>query len=502
MVLNDTQKLNYVLDMPDKVAFIIDTLYDAGYEAYAVGGCVRDSLLGKEPKDWDITTSASPYQVKDLFHRTFDTGIEHGTVTVLLDKDAFEVTTYRIDGKYSDARHPSEVKFTPNLSEDLLRRDFTINAMAYNYKTGLVDMFNGLQDLDDKVIRAVGDPIKRFDEDALRIMRAIRFAAVLGFTIEEETLYAMKEIAPKLKLISAERVKVELFKMINGHYPEMLHVAYQNQITQMIFPEWDIMETTAQENAHHIYDCAEHTIQSVIAMNCIFGKSKPDQLGIWKDLTKEEKEKVLALFERLASYDISDKLKENLSVTMLLHDIGKPATKTFDGKQAHFYGHQEKSRDITKDVLRRLKCDNETIDDITVLVLHHDDRYHGEWDKGSAQARRLASKIGLRLMFPLLMVQLADCLAHCKEDSINGCETIDNMVDLVNEIVQNRQAVSLKTLCVNGSDLISLGAKPGPMLGEILSDLLDRVLENPEANTREQLLPVAKSLVEDKKVNG
>ena len=498
MVLNEVQKQKYMLAMPEKVSFIIDKLYEAGYEAYAVGGCVRDSLLGMEPKDWDITTSAGPYEVKALFHRTFDTGIEHGTVTVLLDKDAFEVTTYRIDGKYNDSRHPSEVRFTPNLSEDLLRRDFTINAMAYNYREGLVDLFDGLADLENGIIRAVGDPVKRFDEDALRIMRALRFAAVLGFKIEEQTLDAMKIIVPKLKLISAERIKAELFKMVSGRYPGMLHVAYENHVTGIIFPEWDDMEETAQENAHHIYNCAWHTIQSIIAMNCILGRSKPEQLGIWSMLSEEEKNRVITLFNRLNYYEISDKLKENLSVTMLLHDIGKPATKTFDGVQAHFYGHEQKSAETAVNILKRLKCDNETIDDIKTLVLHHDERYHGEWEPGSARARRLANKIGIRLMFPFIMVQLADLLAHRREDAVNGFDTIERMIILADEIILKSQAVSLKTLCIKGRDLIDMGVKPGPELGDILNELLERILEVPEDNNREVLLPLAREIIRRK----
>ena len=202
-----------MIKLPEKVKYIIETITEAGFEAYAVGGCVRDSVLGREPDDWDITTSASPYQIKELFPRTVDTGIQHGTVTVMLDKDGYEVTTYRIDGIYEDGRHPREVTFTPDLKEDLKRRDFTMNAMAYNDKTGLIDIFDGRKDMENRIIRCVGDPEERFREDALRMMRAVRFSAQLGYEIEAATETAITHLAENLKKISAERIQVELLKL-------------------------------------------------------------------------------------------------------------------------------------------------------------------------------------------------------------------------------------------------------------------------------------------------
>jgi len=210
--------------LPEKVKYIISVIEKAGYEAYAVGGCVRDSLLDRVPKDWDITTDALPEEVKGMFRRTLDTGLQHGTVTVMLDGEGFEVTTYRIDGQYEDGRHPDSVSFTRKLSEDLLRRDFTINAMAYNETKGIVDIFDGQADLENRVIRAVGDPVQRFSEDALRIMRAARFASELDFEIENETLAAMKKLSPNIEKVSAERIRVELMKLIMGKRPEKLHV--------------------------------------------------------------------------------------------------------------------------------------------------------------------------------------------------------------------------------------------------------------------------------------
>ena len=249
--------------MPQKVKFIIKQLMDNGFEAYAVGGCVRDSILGREPNDWDITTSALPGQVKEVFEHTVDTGIQHGTVTVVLDKENFEVTTYRIDGEYEDNRHPKEVIFTANLVEDLKRRDFTVNAMAYNDETGLVDVFGGISDLNEKIIRCVGNAEDRFSEDALRVLRAARFAAQLGFSIEDGTMQAMKSMAPNLANISAERIQVELVKLIISDNPDMIKTAYELGITKIVLPEFDKIMNIEQNNPHHIYTVGEHTLYAL-----------------------------------------------------------------------------------------------------------------------------------------------------------------------------------------------------------------------------------------------
>ena len=249
--------------LPEKVNMIIETIQAAGFEAYAVGGCVRDSILGRIPDDWDITTSAKPHEIKKLFKRTIDTGIQHGTVTVMLDKDGYEVTTYRIDGEYEDSRHPKEVTFTSNLKEDLRRRDFTINAMAYNEKVGLVDIFEGMSDIEKKVIRCVGDAKERFTEDALRMMRAVRFSAQLGYSIDEDTKNAIKELAPTLQKISAERIQVELVKLVLSPNPDYLKIAYETGITAQVFPEFDLCMETKQNNPHHMYSVGEHTLWSM-----------------------------------------------------------------------------------------------------------------------------------------------------------------------------------------------------------------------------------------------
>ena len=278
------------IQLPEKVKFIIDTITAAGFEAFAVGGCIRDSILGREPNDWDITTSAKPEQVKALFRRTIDTGIAHGTVTIMLDKEGFEVTTYRIDGEYEDSRHPKEVTFTSNLIEDLKRRDFTINAFAYNETTGLVDAFEGLKDIENGVIRCVGDAKERFTEDALRILRAIRFSAQLGYEIEESTKEGIRLLAGNLRHISAERIQVELTKLLTSPHPDYIRVAYETGVTAVILPELDECMRTEQKHPHHCYSVGEHTLQSL------------DKVPPVKEL-------------RLA---------------MLLHDIGKPSVMEKD----------------------------------------------------------------------------------------------------------------------------------------------------------------------------
>lgn len=257
-----------VLTIPEKVEFIINKLETAGFEAYAVGGCVRDSILGRKPDDWDITTSAKPEQVKALFRRTVDTGLQHGTVTVMIDKEGFEVTTYRVDGEYEDGRHPKEVTFTASLEEDLKRRDFTINAMAYNTSSGLVDMFGGLEDIKKKIIRCVGNPLERFTEDALRIMRAVRFSAQLGFEIEKETKAALSVIAPNLKNVSAERIETELVKLLVSPHPDYLRTAWETGITKEFLPEFDACMNTEQNTPHHCWTVGEHALHSLLNVPC------------------------------------------------------------------------------------------------------------------------------------------------------------------------------------------------------------------------------------------
>lgn len=433
------------IQLPEKVNTIIQTLQAHGYEAYAVGGCVRDSLLGREPGDWDITTSASPEETKRLFARTVDTGIQHGTVTVLLGKEGFEVTTYRIDGKYEDSRHPTEVIFTRNLREDLLRRDFTINAMAYNDTEGIVDIFGGMEDLKRKVIRCVGNAQERFGEDALRIMRGVRFAAQLGFSLEEETKAAMEELAPTLEKISAERIQTELVKLLVSDSPELIREAYQLGITAVILPEFDEMMRTGQETKYHRYDVGEHTVQAVCNV-------PPDKV---------------------------------LRLTMLLHDVAKPEMKTVDEDgTAHFKGHDIRGEQKAKEILRRLKFDNDTIHKVTKLVRWHDYRMPAE----KKNVRKAMNKISAELFPMYLLVKRADILAHSMYRREEELENLSGLRKCYEEIIADNECVSLKQLAVTGTDLIGIGMKPGKQIGEVLNELLRIVLEYPEFNNKEHLL--------------
>ena len=435
------------IQLPEKVNMIINTLQAHGYEAYAVGGCVRDSILGREPDDWEITTSASPLETKQLFKRTFDTGIEHGTITVLIDKEAFEVTTYRVDGKYEDSRHPSEVTFTRSLREDLLRRDFTINAMAYNDAEGLVDIFGGIEDLQNKTIRCVGNARERFGEDALRILRAVRFAAQLGFEIEEETREGIIELAPTLANISAERIQVELIKMLVSPNPGLLRTAYELGITKVILPEFDELMKTTQETPHHMYTVGEHTLKAIESV-------RPDKI---------------------------------LRLTMLFHDIAKPKMKTIDEKGvAHFKMHDVEGVGMTKTILRRLKFDNDTLGKVTKLVQFHDYRIPAE----PKRVRRAMNKIGEELFPYYLEVRTADTLAQSEYLREEKLQNIRDMKVCYHEILEKKECVSLKDLAVTGSDVIADGMKPGKEIGFVLNQLLEMVLENPQLNTKARLLDI------------
>ena len=436
------------IQMPEAVTSIIHTLQEAGYEAYAVGGCVRDIILGRLPDDWDITTSAKPEEVKKLFRRTVDTGIQHGTVTVMVNKTGYEVTTYRIDGTYEDGRHPKDVMFTPLLTEDLRRRDFTINAMAYNDEEGLVDIFGGIEDIERKLLRCVGDPKERFGEDALRMMRAVRFSAQLGYDIEEETKAAIRELAPSLQKVSAERIAVELVKLLVSAYPERLRVCYETGLTAVFFPEFDRMMETTQNNPHHCYSVGEHTLHAM--------KEVP-----------------------------ADKA---LRLAMLLHDSGKPQTKSTDEKGVdHFYGHAKISGQIAKTVLRRLKFDNDTTDRVVRLVTAHDVLIEPQLK----YMRRAINRNGEDLFPDIFAVKQADMLAQSDFDRDKKKQELDELRRIYAEVVERGDCVVLKNLAITGSDLIAQGMKPGKQLGAVLKELLEEVIEDPSKNTREYLLKAA-----------
>lgn len=435
--------------LPENVSYIIQELEKHGFEAYAVGGCVRDSILGRIPDDWDITTSAKPKQVKSIFQRTIDTGIEHGTVTVMLGKEGYEVTTYRIDGEYEDSRHPKEVVFTSDLVEDLKRRDFTINAMAYSETVGLVDVFDGIGDIQRKTIRCVGTAMERFQEDALRILRAVRFASQLGFQIEEETKEAITKLAPNLKNISAERIQVELIKLLVSKQPDRIKEAYELGITKIILPEFDAMMETSQENIHHIYNVGEHTVQALMHV---------------------ENDKVLRL-------------------TMLLHDVGKPVKKTMDAQgTAHFYGHAQKGAEMAKSILKRLKFDNDTLFKVTKLIELHDHRPSLK----KSSVRRLMVQSGTELFPELLKVKKADTLAQSEYLQEEKLQYLEALNDLYQEILKSQDCLQIKDLAINGTDLMKFGIPQGKQIGAILLEIFEMILEEPEKNSREYLMNFVK----------
>ena len=448
MKANEARKPG-VIRISSKAAMLIDVLNKAGYEAYVVGGCVRDCLLGKTPHDWDITTSATPEEVKSLFSRTIDTGLKHGTVTVMVEKEGFEITTYRVDGEYEDGRHPKEVVFTRNLAEDLKRRDFTMNAMAYNPSEGLVDLFEGELDLRRGIIRCVGDPEERFSEDALRMLRAVRFSAQLGFAIDEETRAAVRHLAPALSKVSAERIQSEISKILLSAHPDWFREVYELGLSAVFIPEFDRCMTCSQNTPFHCYTVGEHILHS---MSCI-----PARL--------------------------------ELRLAMLLHDIAKPEMKTTDENGIdHFKMHAVRGEKTARDIMRRLKYDNQTTDYVCRLVLWHDCRPK----PNAGSVRKAMNKMGPDLFEDYMVVQKADMLAQSSYLRKEKEERMEGVAAVYREILERHEAVQISDLAAGGKDLIGAGIAPGPQMGEILRYLLERVLEEPELNTKAALIALAK----------
>lgn len=465
------------MKLPDSVSYIIGKLETRGFEAFAVGGCVRDAMLGREPEDWDITTSARPEEIKEVFPKTIDTGIQHGTVTVMIDHVGYEVTTYRIDGEYEDGRHPKEVSFTTNLRMDLERRDFTINAMAYNDSTGLVDEFDGIGDLQRKIIRCVGDAGHRFDEDALRMLRAVRFSGQLGFMIEEQTRQAIVERAFHLKKISAERIRVELVKLLVSQGAGQLRIAYETGMTGVFLPELDHMMACKQKNPHHIYTVGEHSIRGIERMNDFFDRKKREQLTMLSPVTREW---IGAFCDSLTK-----RQHIMLVVTMLLHDIAKPEVMQLDENGiGHFLGHSEKSEKMALQIMKRLTFDNDTIHIVKRLIRWHDYRMEAT----QKAVRKAAAKIGKDIIWMEFLVQYADILAQNPATFPEKLEKTDRAAEIYRQIEEEAHPLTLKDLAVNGGDLIKEGIEPGPKLGVVLKQLLELVLEEPERNSRKFLL--------------
>lgn len=433
------------IDLPVDVEKIIQKLNSNGHEAYAVGGCIRDVILGRSPEDWDITTSAMPDEVKEIFNRTVDTGIQHGTVTVLIGKIGYEVTTYRIDGEYEDSRRPKKVEFVNSLKEDLKRRDFTINAMAYNHEEGLIDKFGGIEDIRKKVVKCVGKPKERFKEDALRILRAVRFSAQLSFDIDLNTQEAIEKMAYRLKHISKERIQVEMDKLIMSDNPWKIRDAYQLGVMEYVMPEFSLMMKTEQNSVFHDRSVGEHTIKVL----CNIKKNH---------------------FLRWAA---------------LLHDVGKPYVKTTDSEgRDHFYGHDEKGYLIAKKILRDLKFDNRTTDYVSRMVRIHNYKI----GMNEASVRKSISVIGEDIYEYFLELRRADMEGKSSHAIIGSMEKYEYLQETYKIIKEKGDCLSLKDLTIKGHDLIELGIKPGRQMGEILNDLLNHVLENPNMNQKELLL--------------
>lgn len=427
----------------------IRMLEKSGYQAGLVGGCVRDMLMGIPPHDFDITTNATPEKMKFVFQkeRVIETGIKHGTLTVIIDGTPLEITTFRIDGEYKDSRHPESVTFSRNLKSDLERRDFTVNALYYDLDEGVVDAFDGENDIKNKVIRAVGDPEKRFCEDALRILRAIRFSSVLGFEIEEKTRQAMLKCKHLLKNISAERIAVEINKFVLGK--NVKNAILQNyEILGELCPEFIKMHGFNQHNNWHIYDVLEHTAVAV--------ESTPPLM--------------------------------HLRLSMLFHDTGKVHTFFRDEKGiGHFYGHGEKSAEIVREYLNKYKYDNETKEKVYYLVKHHD--LYTEEDEVLIKKR--LNRMGKERFLELVQIQRADNLAQ--NPALTKMEHFDILEEMARDI-SLRSCFDLKSLAINGSDLVENGFERGAKIGEILNTLLQEVIENKLKNERNILLSRAQSL--------
>lgn len=443
------------ISIPKGARAILLNLRYENHEAYVVGGCVRDSLLGKEPKDWDICTSATPDEVKELMHRhgikTIDTGLQHGTVTVDMGTvGKYEVTTFRIDGNYTDGRHPDYVEFTESIYKDLSRRDFTINAMAYN-SAGLIDPFHGRDDLQAGIIRCVGNPDERFEEDALRILRALRFAATYGFSIEEQTAAAIHKDAWMLKRIAAERINGELCKMLLGD--GILNVLLNfSDVIATIIPEMEPCIGFEQNNKYHQYTVYEHIAHAV------------------------------------ANYKGTD---VSVKVALLLHDIGKPQCYTEDENGGHFHGHGVPSRDIAEQVLDRLRFDNKTKQEVLELVLYHDTMI----EPTPRTVRKWLHKLGERRFSQFLDVRMADILAHAEGTQESRIERCIALGSIMSEVLEAEQCFALKDLQINGRDIMNLGIEQGKRVGEILNSLLDEVISGALENEHNTLMQRAVELL-------
>ena len=432
--------------LPGKIEYVLSRLEEAGYDAYLVGGCVRDLLIGREVSDHDITTSALPHEVEAVFagHRVIETGIKHGTVTVLIEGEPFEITTFRTDGDYLDSRHPESVTFTRSIEDDLSRRDFTVNSIAMDKDGEYVDPFGGREDIECRIIRCTGDPDKRFNEDALRIIRALRFSSVLGFEIESGTAEAVHRNRGLLNRISVERVFAELKKLLCGRDAFRVLTDFPDVICTVI-PEMEPSVGFDQKSKYHIFDVYTHTAKTVEAI-------EPD---------------------------------ETLRLTMLFHDVGKPYSYQVkaDGVHYSFHGHPEVSADIAEKWLEKMHADGRTARLVPLLCRYHD-RTVAPTKKS---VKRLLNLLSYDEVLMLCKVQKADSESHAPGIATDRGATADEIARIASEIINEGECFSLKDLAVNGSDLITLGFT-GREIGEKLNELLDLVIEEQLPNDREKLL--------------
>lgn len=443
------------MEIPENVTYLLGRLTARGHEAYAVGGCVRDTLLGRTPEDWDICTSAMPEETEACFSdlRVIETGLKHGTVTVLLDHTPYEITTFRRDGDYADHRRPEQVDFVKNLREDLARRDFTVNAMAVGTDGAVIDLFDGRADLEAGVLRCVGDPDKRFQEDALRILRGLRFASQLGFSIEAQTAGAMEKNKDLLAYVSGERVYAELTKLLMGAYAAQVLEQY-GTVLLPVLPEIGPTMGFLQHNPCHDRDVWLHTLRAIEL-------SPAEPIVRW---------------------------------TLLLHDLGKPDTFTVDSKGiGHFHGHPKKSAELAEQILERFHVDNETRETVVELVRRH--------DEGAPVTRKVVrrwiSRMGGARLRLLMQVKRADCLAHADTPRTRECYAATmEFTDLVEQVLREEDCFRVKDLKIGGREVIACGAAPGPLVGEILDRLLEAVLEEQCENDRETLLERTREILQ------
>lgn len=438
------------ISAPEQVKTALRRLHESGFAAYAVGGCVRDSLLGKTPLDWDITTDARPEETERVFFdcRLIETGLQHGTVTVLLDGMPLEITTFRVDGDYLDARHPESVSFTRNLKEDLLRRDFTVNTLCWNEQDGVVDLCGGLLDLQNGILRAVGDPDRRFTEDALRILRGIRFASVLGFSIAPQTAESILQNRQLLSKVAAERIRVEFSKLLCGKNAAEVLDEYREVIAVFI-PEVRALFDCQQNTVYHCFDVYRHTLA-----------------------TLENTEPT-----------------EKMRLCMFFHDFGKPfCRKTDKNGTDHFKGHQKVSAEIVEPILKRLRYDNSTVKTVTGWIAIHDLNA----PKTKIEAKRLLSQIGEENYRALIKIKRADCRGKASPHAID--EKLRRMEGFLAEILENKECYSLRFLAVNGDDLKAVGITDGKEIRDTLNRLLDLVITEQCENERTALLALTNRL--------